>query len=200
MKKGTFRITKAPYDQPVIPGKWDFKIKENPDGTIARYKARWVAKGYVQVQGRDYDKKYAPVVRSDTSRILLSVAATRGWRIRQYDIKTAFLNSQMDRKLYTAEPKGYETGKGNACLLNTALYGLVQSAYLWFEEIKGTLLAYGLIQSKHDDALFFNPKTELYVTVYVDDIKAFAPTDTPIDKLSKFLSNKYEMTDLGDLK
>lgn len=47
LKKRTFCITKAPYDQPIIPGKWDFRIKENSDGTIARYKARWVAKEYV---------------------------------------------------------------------------------------------------------------------------------------------------------
>ena len=161
LKRGTFRITKPPYDQPVIDGKWTFKIKENPDGTIARYKARWVAKGYAQVKGRDYDKSYAPVVRSDTSRILLSIAAHKGWKIRQYDIETAFLNSQINRMLYTAEPKGFETGDDNACLLNTALYGLVQSAHLWFEEMKKTLLEYGLIQSKHDSALFYDTKTEL---------------------------------------
>ena len=200
LKKGVFRITKPPYDEPIIPGRWDYRIKENLDGSIARFKARWVAKGYMQVEGRDYNEKFAPVVRSDTSRILLSVAATKGWRIRQFDIKVAFLNSNMDRKLYTTEPKGYETGEGNACLLNKALYGLVQSAYLWFEEIKGTLVAYGLIQSKHDDALFYNPHTELYVTVYVDDIKAFAPTDAIINDLSTFISKKYELTDLGDLK
>lgn len=200
LKRGTFRITKPPYDQPVIDGKWTFKIKENPDGTIARYKARWVAKGYAQVKGRDYDKSYAPVVRSDTSRILLSIAAHKGWKIRQYDIETAFLNSQINRMLYTAEPKGFETGDDNACLLNTALYGLVQSAHLWFEEMKKTLLEYGLIQSKHDSALFYDTKTELYVTVYVDDIKAYAPTDAIIDKLGAFISKKYKLTDLGDLK
>ena len=200
LQRGTFRITRPPYDERIIPGKWDFKIKENPDGTIARYKARWVAKGYVQVQGRDYDDKFAPVVRSDTTRFLLAVAATRNWRMRQFDIKTAFLNSNMDRKLFTQEPKGYETEEGNACLLNTALYGLVQSANLWFKEIKGTCLEYGLVQSKHDDALFFNPKTELYVTIYVDDIKVFAPTDAIIDQFSLFVSTKYELTDIGDLK
>ena len=125
LKRGTFWITKSPYDQPIIDGKSVFKIKENPNGTIARYKARWITKGYIQVKRYDYDKAYAPVVRSDTSRILLAIAATRNQKIRQFDIETAYLNSQMDRMLYMAEPKGFETGKDNACLLNTALYGLV---------------------------------------------------------------------------
>ena len=129
IKKGTFCITKAPYDQPVILGKWDFRIKENPDGTIARYKARWVAKGYRQVKGRDYDEKFAPVVRSDTSRILLAISAFQKWKMRQFEIKTAFLNGTMDRKIYTQEPEGFETGDDNVCLLNMALYGLVQSAF-----------------------------------------------------------------------
>lgn len=120
--------------------------------------------------------------------------------MRQFDIKTAFLNSTMDRKIYTQEPEGFETGDDNVCLLNMALYGLVQSAYLWFSEIKDTCIEYGLIQSKHDDALFYNPETELYVTIYVDDIKVFAPTDDVIDKLSSFISQKYELTDIGDLK
>lgn len=109
----------------------------------------------------DLVQKSAPVVRSDTSRILLTVA-TRGWKKRQFDIKAAVVSSQMNTKLYTAdEPKGYETGEGNLCLLNIALYGPVQSAYLWFEEIKGTLKQYGLTQSRHDDALYYNPAAEL---------------------------------------
>ena len=200
LKRGAVRITKPLYDKRIIPGKWDFKIKENSDGTIARYKARWVAKGYVQVESRDYGDKFALVVRLDTFRILLSVSATKNWRMRQFDIKTAFLNSNMDCKLYTQEPESYEIEKGNACLLNTALYSLVQSAHLWFKEMKETCLEYSLIQSKYDDALFFNPKTELYVTTYVDNIKAFPPTDAIIDHFSPFVSSKYELTDIGDLK
>lgn len=84
VKKGTFCITKAPFDQPIIPsasGTLQWK-KILTDGTIARYKARWVAKGYRQVKGRDYDQRFAPVVRWDTSRILLALSTIRGWRMR----------------------------------------------------------------------------------------------------------------------
>ena len=174
VKRGTFQITEAPYDVRPIEGKWVYKIKENSDGSIHRYKARWVAHGYRQVEGRDYEETYAPVIRSDTSRILLAILASLDWQVRQFDFKLAFLNGSIDRMLYTVQPKGFEQGNG-ACLLNLALYGLVQSAHLWFQAIKGKLIEYGLVQSKNDEALFFSNKKELYVTVYVDDVKAFCP-------------------------
>jgi hypothetical protein len=201
VKRGTFTITTPPYDVKPITGKWVYKIKENPDESISRFKARWVAHGYRQIEGVDYEEKYAPVVRSDTSRILLSIAATLDWKIRQFDVKLAFLNEVMNRMIYTVQPKGFERGdKDKACLLNLDLYGLVQSAYLWFQEIKTKMLAYDLIQSKHDEALFFDQKRSLYVTVYVNDIKVFAPTNQMIDELSDYLKSKYEIIDLKNVK
>ena len=68
----------------------------------------------------------ASVVRFDTTRILLSIASVKGWKICQFDVETAFLNSKMDRVLYTVQPTGYEEGD-LVCKLNNALYGLVQS-------------------------------------------------------------------------
>lgn len=199
MKRGTFEITALPYDIRAIGGKWVYKLKENSDGSIARYKARWVAQKYRQIEDRDFDETYVLVVRSDTSRILLFIASSLNWNIRQFDIKMAFLYDNMDRMLYIVQSKRFEK-RNNVCLLNLALYELVQSAHLWFDEIKDKLLIYGLVQSKHDEALFFNTRKSLYVTVYVDDIKAFAPTNQSINELSTYLQSKYEMTDLDDVK
>jgi hypothetical protein len=165
-----------------------YKIKENSDESIARFKARWVAHEYRQIEEQDYEETYASVIRSDTSRILLSIAVIKGWKIRQFDIKLAFLNEVMNRMIYTAQPKEFEQKSeneakdGKTCLLNTGLYGLVQSAYLWFQQIKAKMLAYGLIQSKHDEALFFDQKRSLYVIIYVNDIKVFASNDQVIDE------------------
>ena len=197
--RGTFTITTLPYDHKAIEGKWVFKLKENPDGSIERYKARWVAKGYRQVQGRDYEETYAPVIRSDTSRILLAISAKLGWKIKQFDIDTAFLYGPMDRRLYTTQLQGFEQGRELVFLLNMALYGLVQSAYLWFGDLKATLEDFGLTQSKHDDALFYDTLRSLYITVYVDDIKAFCPDDTTILTLKKHLQSKYQLKDIGDV-
>lgn len=101
IERGIFEVTTLPYDYIVIPAKWVYKVKERADGSIERFKARWVAKGYMQKEGRDFDEKYAPTVRSDTSRILLGVSASLGYKIRQFDIITAFLNSKMDKRIFT---------------------------------------------------------------------------------------------------
>jgi histone deacetylase 1/2 len=107
-----------------------YKIKKNPDESISRFKVRWVAHDYRQIEDLDYEKKYASVIRSDTSRILLSIAASLDWKIRQFDVKLAFLNEIMNRMIYIVQSKDFETKKSKACLLNLRLYGLVQSAYL----------------------------------------------------------------------
>jgi hypothetical protein len=201
VKRGTFIIIISSYDVKSIIDKWVYKIKENSDESISRFKVRWVAHGYRQIERADYEEKYASVVRSDTSRILLSIATILDWKIRQFDVKLAFLNEVMNRMIYIVQSKEFEReGKDKACLLNLDLYGLMQSAYLWFQEIKIKMLAFDLIQSKHDEALFFDQKRSLYVIVYVNDIKIFVSINQMIDELSDYLKIKYEMIDLRNVK
>ena len=77
-----------------------------------------------------------------------------------------------------------------------ALYSLVQNAYLWFEEFKEKLLFYGLVQSQHDDALFYDTAWNLYVTVYVKNVKVFCPESSIFDDLKVFFSKYYKLCDL----
>ncbi len=103
--------------------------------------------------------------------------------------------------IYIVQSKEFETDKKDkACLLNLALYDLVQSVYLWFQKIRVKMLEYELTQSKHDEALFFDQKRRLYVTIYVNDIKVFTLTNQVIDDLSNYLKFKYEMIDLKNVK
>ncbi|KAJ8753122.1 hypothetical protein K2173_017675 [Erythroxylum novogranatense] len=71
----------------VVDSKWIFKEKLNPDGSINKYKARLVVRGYKQEYGVDYTETYAPVTRLDTVRMLLALAASKGWRVHQMDVK-----------------------------------------------------------------------------------------------------------------
>jgi hypothetical protein len=200
IKRKTFIIIISSYDVKSITNKWVYKIKENSDESISRFKVKWMTHDYRQIESVNYEEKYASIIRSDTSRILLSIAATLDWKIRQFDVKLAFLNEMMNRMIYIVQSKEFEKEKDKTCLLNLDLYELVQNAYLWFQEIKIKMLAYDLIQSKHDEALFFDQKRSLYVTVYVNDIKVFVSINQMIDELSDYLKSKYEITDLRDVK
>jgi hypothetical protein len=201
IKRSTFIIIISSYDVKSITDKWVYKIKKNSDESISRFKVRWVTHDYRQIEDVNYEEKYVSVVRSDTSRILLSIAAILDWKIRQFDVKLVFLNEIMNRMIYIVQSKEFERrNKDKTCLLNLDLYELIQSAYLWFQEIKIKMLAYDLIQSKHDEALFFDQKRSLYVIVYVNDIKIFVLINQKIDEVSDFLKIKYEMIDLRNVK
>lgn len=116
-----------------LGGKWVYKIKRDVDGNIARFKARWVVKGYLQQFGIDFDQTFAAVVKPMAFRVLFAVAAFFDLDIDQMDVKTAFLYGLIDQLVYVDIPKGSETeaNRGMVCKLLKALYGLKQSPRLW---------------------------------------------------------------------
>jgi hypothetical protein len=110
-KNGTWELAMLPPGQKAIGLKWVFKLKKNADGEIVKHKARLVAKGYVQQQGVDFDEVFAPVARLDTIRMILALAANRGWQVHHLDVKTAFLNGELEEEVYVVQPEGCGKGK-----------------------------------------------------------------------------------------
>jgi Reverse transcriptase (RNA-dependent DNA polymerase) len=103
----TWELVTLPKAKTLAGCKWVFKVKNKADGTIERFKARLVAKGYLQKPGTDFDDTFAPVVRLDTLRALLTYAVQKKMLIHQMDAITAFLNGHLQEEVYMEQPHGY---------------------------------------------------------------------------------------------
>ena len=121
--------------------KWVFKKKLRPDGTIEKYKVRPVAKGYTQKKGEDYFDTYSLVAGLTTIRMLLSLAASHGLLIHQMDVKTTFLNGELEEEIYMGQLDGFvaKGQEGKVYKLLKSLYGLKQAPKQWHEKFDKTL-------------------------------------------------------------
>ena len=126
-KNHTWDLVTLPPGQFVVGCKWIYKIKTRSDGSIERYKARLIAKGFTQEYGIDYEETFAPVARISSVRALLAVAATRKWDLFQMDVKNAFLNGELSEEVYMQPPPGLSVDLNKVCHLRRALYGLKQA-------------------------------------------------------------------------
>jgi hypothetical protein len=143
---------------------------------VMRFKARLVAKGFLQRQGIDYDEVFAPVSRQSTLRALLAVVAARDLALHQLDVKTAFLNGELDELVYMNQPPGYqEGGQNTVCLLRRSLYGLKQAPRQWHQRLTQQLESQGFRPIAADPSLFIMRPTSsaskpVYLLAWVDDI------------------------------
>jgi hypothetical protein len=186
-----------------IGTKWVFKNKQSEDGLIVRNKARLVAQGYCQKEGIDYEETFAPVARLEAIRILLAFAASKGFKLFQMDVKSAFLNGYIEEEVYVRQPPGFESSKfpNHVFKLQKALYGLKQAPRAWYERLKSFLLSKGFKMGSVDKTLFLlkHGSDTLLVQIYVDDIIFGGSSHALVSRFSDLMSREFEMSMMGEL-
>ncbi|KAI5352933.1 hypothetical protein L3X38_005825 [Prunus dulcis] len=198
-KNETWELVDRPSDKPVIGVKWVYKTKLNLDGSIQKHKARLVVKGYAQKPGIDFNETFALVARLDTIRTLIALAAQKGWKLYQLDVKSAFLNGVLKEEVYLDQPDGFVTTnyEDKVYKLKKALYGLKRA---WYEEINAYLVSCGYVRSISEATLYCKTKEDsgtLIVSIYVDDIVYTGSSEELIDEFKTEMMRRYEMIDLG---
>jgi hypothetical protein len=212
----TWDLVPRPQSATVVSGKWIFKHKFHVDGSLERYKARWVLRGFSQRPSIDFDETFIPVVKPATMRTVLSLALSRNWPIHQLDVKNAFLHGILSEAVYCSKPSGF-TDVAHldfvcrlvllmlliriVCRLNRSLYGLKQAPRAWYSRFASFLLSLGFVEAKSDASLFVYRRGDdmVYLLLYVDDIVLTASTDVLLRRIITSLQQEFCMKDLGKL-
>jgi hypothetical protein len=199
----TWTLVDLPKGQRAIGLKWVFKLKRDEHGEVVKHKARLVAKGYVQRQGIDFEEVFAPVARMESMRVVLAVAAHRGWSVHHMDVKSAFLNGELAEEVYVAQPPGF-TAAGHeekVLRLHKALYGLRQAPRSWNAKLDASLHELGFTRSKCEHGLYVRgaKASRLVVGVYVDDLIITGKMNKEIDSFKLQMKKMFKMSDLGPL-
>jgi histone deacetylase 1/2 len=129
LRNDTWSLIPCPAGANVITGKWIFRHKLNSDGSLVRYKAQWVVRGFAQQDRVNYGETFNPVVKPATVRVVLSLATSQNWPINQTDVKNTFLHGTLQETVYAQQTSGFSDASfpNHVCLLKKSLYGLKQA-------------------------------------------------------------------------
>ena len=152
-----------------------------------------MAKGFKQRYGLDYEDTFSPVVKAATIRLVLSIAVSRGWSLRQLDVQNAFLHGVLEEDVYMKQPPGFEDKNKpfHVCKLDKSLYGLKQAPRAWYSRLSTKLQSLGFVPSKSSTSLFIYTKSHIsiFVLIYVDDIIVTSSSNDTVTTLLKDLNS-----------
>ena len=217
-------VTSPPSGVVVIPSKPILNKKRNPDGSIEKYKCRVTARGDRQSED-SYDAIFSPVAGDSALYILLNIALQLDMHLKQVDVKTAFLNSQLDQEIWISLPVGFDLpwlreirssmGGGADCSkmlakpvkkyarLWKALYGLKQANLLWYKLQNKFILEFDsrFVRSSMDACLYiiWLPNLKVLISVHVDDYAIATTCMTFYAKFIKAFGTRFNIKELGDL-
>lgn len=202
-KNHTWCLVDPPQGTKPIRGRWVFTTKPSSEEKN-KFKARFVAKGFSQRHGIDYEETFASVLAYTSLRVLLSIAAFKHWKVYQKDFTTAYLNAPLQEPIYMEQPEGFvKIGEeSKVCLLKKALYGLKQAGRAWQTILFETIKSGGYKQSCKEPCIWYKPNGTLLtlIGIYVDDLLITGDDQQEITNISTMLATKFKLKDLGEAK
>lgn len=195
-------VEEIPKGAKTVGCKWVYKTKYDSQVKVERFKVQLVAKGFTQREWIDYNETFSPVSCKDSFRIIMALVAHYDLELHQMDVKTAFLNGDLEENVYMAQPKGFVVeGKENmGCHLKKSIYGLKQASRQWNLKFDETIRRFGFKENVEDNCVFAKFKNGMYIflILYVDDILLACSDMNLLMETKKFLSSNFDMKDLGE--
>lgn len=203
LDNNTWTVTELPPGQKSLDSRFVFQKKYKENGSIDRYKARLVVKGFQQGHVSDV---YSPVIDFTTVRMAMTVALNRGYTVHQLDVKTAFLNGRLEDNecIYVRPPLGLDMGLPPNCVfkLNRALYGLKRASKIWNITFRRFMRQLGFTQFDSDECVFvsFRKGHTVYILIYVDDILVLCADEKIIVEIKDEIGKNFQIRDLGTIR
>lgn len=196
-QNNTWTLENLPAGRKAIKSKWVFKAKTDDAGKIIRYKARLVAKGCSQKPGIDYSETFSPVVRYNSIRFLLALAAKNDLKIHQMDVITAFLQGDLNEEIFMEQPEKFNDGTNRVCRLRRSIYGLKQAGRQWNLKLDEALRKFGLRKSQLDPCVYYTDDLQILIAIYVDDFLLFFKDMNKLQEVKQYLCSTFRMKDMG---
>lgn len=198
IKNNTWELVDRPKNTKLVDNKWVFKIKEAGNDSSKIFRARLVARGFTQEYGINYNETFSPVVRFTSIRSIIAIAAQKRMSMKQFDVRTAFLNGELNEVVYMEQPIGFEDKSKRVCKLKKSLYGLKQSSRCWNEKFTKSIKLFGFTQCKSDPCVFVSRKDEklTILAIHVDDGLIVGEDMEYVEATMKHLGEAFEMKEM----
>jgi hypothetical protein len=196
----------VPHDRKVLCGKFVCHLKRDEQGNPIWHKVRWVAKGFLQIWGRDFTDTTSPTACLETLRVILHIAACNDWPMAQYDVKTAFLNGVLPEKekQFMEQPPGFILPEkaSHVWKLHRGLYGMRQLSCIWNKTLNMAFMKWGFHRADCEWCVYTHrtDSAATIVAIHVDDMLSVSSSTAEVLLFHSELESTWQITALGEPK
>jgi hypothetical protein len=195
-------LEEIPKRAKTVGCKWVYKTKCDSNGNIERFKARLMAKGFMQRECIDYTETFSLVSCKDSLRIIMTLVTHYDLELHQVDVNTVFLNRDLLENVYMAQSKGFVVKRKENmwCHLRKSIYGLKQVSRQWYLKFDETIISFIFKENNEDNCIYakFRSGKFIFLILYVDDILLVSSDVSLLLENKRFLSSNFDMKDLGE--